>query len=113
VVECVFYRHRDRYTLAEDYTVVIELKPPQSLTHQRISLSPEGRLMIKRGYSWQGPQGYTGKIFVQMRASLIHSALNDLLTTGQLEPGDTSSIDDICGKVITSDQYGSRRVWWI
>jgi hypothetical protein len=50
-----------------------------SISTKYIVLAPDGCLLIRDGYSWDGPSGPTLDTKSSMRGSLIHDALYELI----------------------------------
>jgi hypothetical protein len=58
-----------------------------------ITLTPEGELIIRSGYAWDGPSGPTFDTPSSIRGSLVHDALYQLLRA-ELLPIDARDIAD-------------------
>lgn len=73
------YRADYKYQLAEDYIQHIPIHPKTDITTAFIRLSTSGELVVKRGYAWDGPSGPVIDTEENMRASLVHDALYQLM----------------------------------
>ena len=83
------YRKGYKYQLAEDesfeYTGIL---PGEDIVTEFISLfqDPIGLLIVRRGYAWDGPSGPTWDRKENMRGSLAHDALYQLIRQKQIGP---------------------------
>lgn len=73
------YRSDYKYQLAEAYKISIPIKPKINITTQFIDLDTDGNLTVKNAYAWDGPSGPVKDTKENMRASLIHDALYQLM----------------------------------
>jgi len=80
-----------------------------------ISLEPDGSLLVKSGYLWDGPSGPTIDTASSMRASLAHDALYDLIRQGVLSEQRRAACDETLRRLCVAD--GMHRVraflWWV
>lgn len=74
-----------------------------------VSLSPEGLLLIRSGYAWDGPTGYVLHTYRQrmMRGSLYHDALYQLMREEQLDREHRQEADDVFLLTILEDKTPS------
>lgn len=75
----IAYRSGYKYQLAKTYTIGINIKPKKSIITNFIDLTMTGTLTIFDGYAWDGPSGPVIDTKENMRASLIHDALYQLM----------------------------------
>lgn len=80
------YRSGYKYQLVDDYSVEVEITPPDDIETDFVSLSRSGGLRIRRNYAWDGPSGPTMDTKTAMRGSLIHDALYQLIRLELLPP---------------------------
>ena len=73
------YRADYKYQLAYDYSIRISIKPKYNIDTDFISLDIHGNLLVKKGYAWDGPSGPVIDTEENMRASLVHDALYQLM----------------------------------
>ncbi len=73
------YRAGYKYQLAEDYQIVTSIKPPADVVTVFINLDKNGYLEIKSGYAWDGTSGPVVDTTNNLRASLVHDALYQLM----------------------------------
>ncbi len=72
-----------------------------------ISLSPSGALACKEGYAWDGASGPTIDTKSTIRASLVHDALYQLISTGKLPKSARRAADRLLYNIMIED--GSSR----
>ncbi|EOW7151096.1 DUF1353 domain-containing protein, partial [Vibrio parahaemolyticus] len=73
------YRSDYKYQLADDYEISIAILPKSEIRTEFIDLDTSGNLLVKSGYAWDGPSGPVIDTEENMRASLIHDALYQLM----------------------------------
>jgi len=78
------YRSGYKYQLATSYSMPITIKPKKDITTDFIELDTKGTLTIKAGYAWDGPSGPVVDTKENMRASLVHDALYQLMRQKKL-----------------------------
>ncbi len=78
------YRSDYKYQLAEGYAVSISIKPKSDIQTEFIDLDTTGNLTVKMGYAWDGPSGPVKDTKENMRASLVHDALYQLMRNKKL-----------------------------
>jgi len=78
------YRSDYKYQLAEGYEIDIPILPNRDIKTDYISLDIAGTLLIKKGYAWDGPSGPVIDTPENMRASLVHDALYQLMRSKEL-----------------------------
>ena len=81
---CIRYRSGYKYQLATRYSIPINIKPKKDIKTEFIKLDTKGKLTIKRGYAWDGPSGPVVDTKENMRASLVHDALYQLMRHEEL-----------------------------
>ncbi len=80
----ITYRSDYKYQLAEGYVINISIKPKSNIESEFINLDINGKLKVKKGYAWDGPSGPVKDTKKNMRASLVHDALYQLMRNEQL-----------------------------
>ena len=78
------YRSGYKYQLATSYSMPITIKPKKEIKTKFIELDTTGKLTIKEGYAWDGPSGPVVDTKENMRASLVHDALYQLMRLKKL-----------------------------
>jgi len=83
-VKKISYRSGYKYQLAVAYRVQITIRPRTDIDTEFIKLTKTGMLTVKRGYAWDGPSGPVIDTKQNMRASLVHDALYQLIRNRKL-----------------------------
>ena len=78
------YRSEYKYQLASDYRIKISIRPSDDIVTDFIELTAGGALRLVSGYAWDGPSGTVVDTKENMRASLVHDALYQLMRNGEL-----------------------------
>ena len=78
------YRSKYKYQLASDYKINIPILPVEDIVADFIELEGDGELTVKNGYAWDGPSGPVIDTKENMRASLVHDALYQLMRNEEL-----------------------------
>ncbi len=79
------YRSDYKYQLAEDYKIVVPIKPKSNIHTEFIDLDVSGNLLIRSGYAWDGPSGPVIDTKENMRGSLVHDALYQLMRQDKIK----------------------------
>jgi len=79
------YRSDYKYQLAEGYVVNISINPKSDIKTEFIDLDTDGKLTVKKGYAWDGPSGPVKDTKENLRASLVHDALYQLMRNNELK----------------------------
>lgn len=79
-----YYRSRSyKYQLAEEFTYILSEDFPD--VEFEWSSIRKGKIIISKGYAWDGASGPTIDTKNSMVAALVHDALYQLIRTGHLE----------------------------
>ncbi|GAB1623338.1 hypothetical protein AAOGI_33880 [Agarivorans albus] len=78
------YRAEYKYQLAHAYKQKVSIRPKLSIETEFIDLDIGGNLLVKSGYAWDGPSGPVIDTEENMRASLVHDALYQLMRNEEL-----------------------------
>ncbi|MCP4706191.1 MAG: DUF1353 domain-containing protein, partial [candidate division Zixibacteria bacterium] len=74
----------------------------------------DGKLIISKGYVWDGPSGPTIDTLNFMRGSLVHDALYQLMREKLLDyKTDRKDADDLLRVMCKDDGMSSIRAWWV
>ncbi len=73
------FRSGYKYQLASNYLIKINIKPNKEVDDKFIKLDKSGNLTVVAGYAWDGPSGPVVDTKENMRASLVHDALYQLM----------------------------------
>ncbi len=82
----IHYRTGYKHQLAETYSLKISIKPPNVIETEFISMDKAGVLVIKSGYAWDGVSGPVVDTSENLRASLVHDSLYQLMRKRKLTP---------------------------
>lgn len=79
------YRSEYKYQLASAYQVDVGIVPKEEIETEFVELDGEGLLTIKKAYAWDGPSGPVIDTPLNMRASVVHDALYQLMRLEELK----------------------------
>jgi len=79
------YTGRYKYQLASEYKIKIPITPAEVILTDFIDLDAEGNLTVKKAYAWDGPSGPVKDTKKNLRASLVHDALYQLMRQDHLK----------------------------
>ena len=79
------YRSEYKHQLADDYKIKISILPAEDIVTEFIELDTSGELTLKNAYAWDGPSGPVIDTPENMRASLVHDALYQLMRNKELK----------------------------
>ncbi|MAF83077.1 MAG: DUF1353 domain-containing protein [Gammaproteobacteria bacterium] len=79
------YRSDYKYQLAEGYEINTLIRPKADINTEFIRLDVAGDLLVKKSYAWDGPSGPVKDTQENMRASLVHDALYQLMRNNHLK----------------------------
>ena len=102
-----------KYQLVKRYEVKTPIKG-YTININYIRLEPDGKLIIQKGYAWDGPSGPTFDTKTFMRASLVHDVFYQLMRYELLdkdkwrEPADKLMYD-----MNREDGMCRLRAWWV
>ena len=106
-------KHHWKYQLGEDHFENLELKPSEAITTPFVKFSKNGRLRVKKGYAWDGPSGPMIDDNTNMRASLVHDVLYQLMRLGELDyKQDRALADKIFFEMCREDGMKPVRAKW-
>jgi hypothetical protein len=78
------YRSEYKYQLASAYKVQVPIFPATDIITPFIKLDTTGELVVSNAYAWDGPSGPVIDTPENMRASLVHDALYQLMRNEKL-----------------------------
>ena len=107
------YRSDYKYQLAFDYEISISIIPRSDIKTEFIDLDNHGKMVVKKGYAWDGPSGPVIDTKKNLRASLVHDALYQLMRNKKLKARTHRKaagqiFKDICRKDGVSRFWASR-----
>lgn len=112
----ITYQSGFKYQLIEDYEIETGIKGYSARTPY-LSLYSTGRLVINKGYAWDGPSGPTIDTKNFMRGSLVHDALYQLMRMGKMGRSmgkrNRQQADRLLRTMCIEDGMWRVRAWWI
>ena len=115
-MECISYKGGYKYQLYEEYSTDIPIKPDEDISSSGnyVVLSKQGRIVIKRGYAWDGPSGPTIDTLNFMRGSLVHDSLYQLMRENKLNRDIyRDPADKLLQEMCKDDGMSSIRAWGV
>lgn len=98
------YKDGYKYQMDEEYRIWVNIIQPKSIVvDDFIFLSPSGDLRTAKGYAWDGASGPVIDRPNNMRASLVHDALYQLLRSGQLSQKHRRDADKVFRRICIED----------
>ena len=76
-------------------------------------IDAKGELLIKEGYSLDGPSGPAIDTKNFMQGSLVHDALYQLIREGHIDPSNKEKADIILRDICRADGMSRIRAWWV
>ena len=107
------YKSGYKYQLVEEYQVQTRVIPKEDIKTEYIDLYTDGKLVIKKGYAWDGPSGPTIDTANFMRGSLVHDALYQLLRQEHIDEKWRKEADDELKRICREDGMSKIRAWWV
>ncbi|KKK95215.1 hypothetical protein LCGC14_2675010 [marine sediment metagenome] len=98
-----------KYQLIEDERIFVQLY--EQAWNNFLSLD-RGHLIIKNGYAWDGASGPTLDDKTNMRASLIHDALYQLIREGMIDRSHRKYIDQLFRDICVLSGMSKFRAWY-
>ncbi len=106
-------RRKYKYNLHSDREFLTNIKVGHPKDLGLLAIEGNGNLIIRKGYSWDGPSGPTIDTKNFMRGSLIHDALYQLMREGVLPQQLRKKVDNILQEVCIKDGMSKVRAWWV
>lgn len=105
------YKDGYKYQLYEEYSIKTGIKPDQILASGGfVKLGTDGTLTTKKGYAWDGASGPVIDTPRNMRGSLVHDALYQLMRGGLLK-GERKAADKLFQKICIEDGTNELLAW--
>ena len=111
----IYYRTGYKYQLVSTYVHQLSFTIPNNITTPFIDVSPDGLMVIREGYAWDGPSGPALDTKNFMRGSLVHDAIYQLERDGFLDIKFKDSADRELVGICKEDGMGWLRrkyVYW-
>ncbi len=107
----ITYSEGYKYQLEKDFVINIGLIGFYFNT-PFIDLDSDGRLLIKKGYAWDGPSGPALDTKDFMRGALVHDALYQLMRDHGLDRKHRSTADSIMKDLCLTDGMSKVRAYY-
>ena len=102
-----------KYQLVEDFIIDIAIYPDGDIVDPFMCLLKSGRLIIKKGYSWDGPSGPTIDTKNFMCGSLVHDAIYQLLRESKISKIYRKYADKLLRHLCLKDGMSKFRAWYV
>ena len=109
----VKYKEGYKYQLYKNEVTQTYIRPPSPIVTEYITLMPDGLLIIKKGYAWDGASGPTINTKSLRTPSLIHDALYQLLRERQLVQAWRKDADNEFIRLCAARGVWKIRRWWL
>lgn len=109
---CIYYSMGYKYQVRRDFTVDTEAKG-YDIETPWLKLTPDGKLIIRRGYAFDGASGPTWDTSNSMRGAVTHDAFYQLMRLGLIPMTYKEYADKLLHDLCTEDGMWSWRAdWW-
>jgi hypothetical protein len=106
-------RRKYKYNLHSDFEYQTDIKDESPRNLGLLEITSDGNLIIRKGYSWDGPSGPTIDTKKFMQGSLVHDALYQLMREKVLPQSARARTDEILRKICVQDGMSQFRAWYI
>jgi hypothetical protein len=117
MIDTVFYTGGYKYRLEASFSVLLPdcFMVATEIKTDYLRLTPTGLLIINKGYAWDGPSGPVIDTKENLRASLIHDALYQLLRLEWLPGSLRKAADGFFADVAVDDgvNWVRARSWYV
>lgn len=114
MADLIKYTEGWKYQLHEDYEIVLpELEGLRGGGDYYLWLFPDGTLLLRKGYAWDGPSGPTIDTKNFMRGSLVHDALYQLIRLNVVPRAKRGDCDKILQRLCREDGMSAFRAWYV
>ena len=100
-----------KYELLEGMECKTDIRDAPTIDRPYITLLPTGWLTVGERYAWDGPSGPTFDTKHNMRASLFHDALCQLIGEGLLDKKYRKYADQLFHKHLLEDGMSKWKAW--
>jgi len=111
-MQTIKYQKGYKYRLYEQRITKVAITSENAIVTNYITLSQGGILTIKPGYAWDGASGPTWDDKSNMRASLVHDALYQLMRLELLPQDCKEAADREMQKICIEDGMWQIRAWY-
>ena len=107
------YRKGFKYQLYEDYTVQTGIVTGHAIKTAYFEMDALGKLLIYKGYTWDGPSGPTIDTPDFMRGSLVHDVLYHAIRLGLLQMRHRNAADRLLQRICIEDGMCEASAWCV
>lgn len=111
----IYFQKGFKYQLIKDYSLNINIQTEAEIVADFIKLSPNGLLMIKKGYAWDGASGPTIDTNNCLRGSLVHDVLYQLMRHQLVDLKHREYVDKLFESICIEDgmfKWRARLWYW-
>ena len=110
-------RRKYKYNLHSDLPystgIKVDALKISKYSNKYLSIDSKGKLLIKKGYSWDGPSGPAFDTKNFMQGSLVHDALYQLMRDGVIDQTERKRADEILREICRQDGMSRLRAWGV
>ena len=104
-----------QYEVAEDLHEITKIFPEERIDTDFVQLYDGGRLIVRKGFAWDGASGPTLPWKSSVRPSAVHDAVYGLIAAGLLDKKWRLTADNMFYRMLRED--GMPRIqamsWWL
>jgi hypothetical protein len=108
----IYYRAGYKYQLVKDYLIQLDLRLPEDIVTEYITLTKSGLLTMFRGYAWDGCSGPTYDDKTNMRGGLVHDGGYQLMRLSLLSQEYKGFFDRLLRSICLEDGMWRIRAWY-
>jgi hypothetical protein len=83
-IKKIEYKAGYKYQLTKAYAIMTPIIQEEKIVTQWFTLFPDGKLLVEKGYAWDGASGPTFDTKSSMRPSLVHDCFCQLMKERKL-----------------------------
>ena len=108
-----YYKHLYKYELAEDVIIhLVSILPKKEIEHEFFNFNVSGRLLIRKGYRWDGPSGPTVDSKSTLIASMVHDVGYQMTRDGHFSIDEDRALwDKIYRELLIANGTNQARAW--
>lgn len=104
------YKRGMKYQLEQDYMLRVPILE-YSIETKYFELTPEGILLVRDGYAWDGPSGPTVDIKSFMRGSMVHDVIYQMLRMEVIDKSNKEVGDQLLYDICVEDGMWNWVAW--
>ena len=107
----IAYKGAYKYQTVEDYYHMVGIFPEKNIFTEFIDLGVSGMMKVKKHYAWDGPSGPVLDFRSNMRGSLVHDALYQLLRNRLIDESYRQKADEVFRDICIEDGVSRWRAY--